>query len=155
MGDQPPMYSSPNGAPPISVLTPSVTSSSHNSTSPNQSTNDDVGALMIDEDDHHDDDSIEDILKKNKQQQEALPQIPKNLAHNLQAQIQAATKNLQMQQNKVDMASLLSKAGHLNSLKPPMMNPRATMLNSAQQVLVNILHSKLHSRSSCTLIRAP
>ena len=129
------MCSSPN-APPASVLTPSVTSSSHNSTSPNQSTNDD-GALMIDEDDHHDDDSIEDILKKNKQQQESLPQIPKNLAHNLQAQIQAATKNLQMQQNKVDMASLLGKAGHLNSLKPPMMNPRATMLNSAQQLLVS------------------
>ena len=133
------MCSSPN-QPPSSTLTPSVTSSSHNSTSPNQSNTED-GHLLIDEgDDHCDDDSIEDILKKNSAgQKDVLPSIPKNLAHNLQAQIQQATKNLQMQQNKVDMASLLSKAGHLNNMKiaSQMGQNRVTMLNSATQLLVS------------------
>ena len=63
----PSSMSSPNGA----TLTPSLTSSSHNSASPNNSgnTNED-GNLLIDEDpdqirsDQNDDDSIEDVLKK-------------------------------------------------------------------------------------------
>ena len=91
---------------------------------------------MIDEgDENQDDDSLEDILKKNKQQA-GLPHIPKNLAHNLQAQIQQATKNLQMQQNKVDMASLLSKATHLNNMKLAQRMGGNRMLSSAQQLLV-------------------
>ena len=137
------MCSSPN-QPPSSTLTPSVTSSSHNSTSPNQSSNPEDGHLLIDEgDDHCDDDSIEDILKKSSQK-DSLPSIPKNLAHNLQAQIQQATKNLQMQQNKVDMASLLSKAGHLNNMKiaSQMGQNRVSMLNSATQLLVSYLEVK-------------
>ena len=109
--------------------------SSHNSASPNQSSNNEDGTLLIDEgDENQDDDSLEDILKKNKQQA-SLPHIPKNLAHNLQAQIQQATKNIQMQQ-KVDMASLLSKASHLNNLKLAQRMGGNRMLNSAQQILV-------------------
>ena len=133
--NQPPMCSSPTSLALASTLTPSVSASSHNSASPNQSSNNEDGTLLIDEgDENHDDDSLEDILKKNKQQA-SLPHIPKNLAHNLQAQIQQATKNIQMQQ-KVDMASLLSKASHLNNLKLAQRMGGNRMLNSAQQILV-------------------
>ena len=130
------MCSSPTSLALASTLTPSVSASSHNSASPNQSSNNEDGTLLIDEgDENQDDDSLEDILKKNKQQA-GLPHIPKNLAHNLQAQIQQATKNLQMQQNKVDMASLLSKATHLNNMKLAQRMGGNRMLSSAQQLLV-------------------
>ena len=113
----PSSMSSPNGA----TLTPSLTSSSHNSASPNNSgnTNED-GNLLIDEDpdqirsDQNDDDSIEDVLKKEREREmvknlesrgaipqtstpnaaHALPQIPKDLAQH----IQLATKTLAKQQ---------------------------------------------------------
>ena len=135
---QPPMCSSPTSLALASTLTPSVSASSHNSASPNQSSNNEDGTLLIDEgDENNDDDSLEDILKKNKQQAAStLPHIPKNLAHNLQAQIQQATKNIQMQQKGMDMASLLSKASHLNNLKLAQRMGGNRMLNSAQQLLV-------------------
>ena len=98
------MCSSPNG----NTLTPSVTSSSHNSNSPNQSSQNEDGQLLIDEERDHDDDSIEDLLKKERQSSHeaslpqhpnlsttptSLPHIPKDLAQH----IQIATKNLAQQ----------------------------------------------------------
>ena len=77
----------------------------------------------------------------NQKNRDQLPQIPKNLAHNLQAQIQQATKTLQLQQhNKIDMASLLGKTGQIGAMKLGQPNPmanRANMLNSAQRLLVS------------------
>jgi len=85
------------------TMTPSMTSSSNTSSSPNQSREQDDSELVIAEDD---DETLDKIVRNQHQAEstpthsQSLPQIPKDLA----AQIQVATQNFQ--QKKLLMPNL-------------------------------------------------
>lgn len=152
------MCPSPNG----NTLTPSVTSSSHNSNSPNQSSQNEDGQLLIDEErEDHDDDSIEDLLKKERHQLHelsqhhhlltpptSLPHIPKDLAQH----IQIATKNLAQQKLLVPGGLLNGKnlqgikigtlpgkpsAHHTNQQLGHQIAQNSEIISSAQKLLVS------------------
>lgn len=101
----------PTSSPTINpTMTPSMTSSSNTSSSPNQSREQDDSELVIAEDD---DETLDKIVRNQHQAEstpthpQSLPQIPKDLA----AQIQVATQNFH--QKKLLMPNLMGHGFNL------------------------------------------